>query len=142
MKTNIGLWIDQRKAVVVLGSGDHPKVLTILSHAERQPGRIEGERSLMAFEAQHVQADDVRQRKYTEDLNRYYDAILRLLGDARALLILGPGEAKGHLRRRLDHELSPSINIQIEAAAKMTDRQIVAAVRDHFKQATPVILSK
>jgi stalled ribosome rescue protein Dom34 len=142
MKTNIGLWLDQRRAVIVLGSGDNAEVQVILSHADRQPGRIDGKRSLAAFEAQRVEADDVSQRKFTEELDHYYDEILSVVSGARALLIIGPGEAKSHLRKHLEETLAKTCAIQVETADKMTDRQIVAHVREHFESAAPIILSK
>lgn len=142
MKTNIGMWIDQRRAVVVHGSGENAEVQIILSHADKQPGRIDGKRSLAAFEAQLVEADDVTQRKFTEDLDHYYDEILAAVRGAASIFIFGPGEAKGHLRKHLEAALHKACSIHVEPADKMTDRQVAAHVREHFKSAVPIILSK
>lgn len=142
MKTNIGMWIDQREAVIVLGSGESAEVKVILSHADKQPGRIDGKRSIAAFESFLVEADDVSQRKFTEDLAHYYDEILSIVSGAQALLIFGPGEAKGHLRKHLETSLARGCVIHVEPADKMTDRQIAAHVREHFKKAVPAIHSK
>jgi protein-tyrosine-phosphatase len=142
MKTNIGMWIDQRRAVVVLGSGDNEEVNVILSHADRQPGRIDGKRSIAAYESHLVEADDVSQRKFTEELVQFYDEILTIVSEARSLLIFGPGEAKGHLHKHLVASLAKSCVIDVETADKMTDRQVAAHVREHFKKAVPIILSK
>ena len=52
--------------------------------------------------------------------------------DAEEILILGPGEAKGELKKRLARENLGGRIVGIEAADKMTDPQIVAKVREHF----------
>jgi stalled ribosome rescue protein Dom34 len=142
MKTNIGLWIDQRKAVIVLGSGDNADMQIIHSHADKQPGRIDHKRSLAPFEAQLVEADDVTQRKFTHEMDHYFDSILALISGCHSLLIFGPGETKDHLGKHLEAKLPKTSIIQVEATDKMTDRQIAAHVREHFQNAVPVILSK
>jgi ferritin-like metal-binding protein YciE len=142
MKTNIGLWIDQRRAVIVLGSGDNADIQVILSHADRQPGRIDGKRSLAPYETQRVEADDVSQRKFTGELDHYYEEILSVVRGAQSLLIFGPGEAKGHLHKHLEESLAKTCTVHVEPADKMTDRQVAAHVREHFKNAPPIILSK
>jgi hypothetical protein len=45
---------------------------------------------------------DSCQKTFTGHLNSYYDAVLMCLRDAESILIIGPGEAKGELKDRLD----------------------------------------
>lgn len=139
MKTNIGLWIDHRKAVIVLESISGEEIHVILSDADRQPGRIDGERSTASFEAQKVKADDVTQRKFTADLHHYYQEVVAFVRHAREMLVFGPGEAKGELVRELQQVLPKDFVVAVETADRMTDRQIAAHVRDHFKEASSVI---
>ena len=49
-----------------------------------------------------MQADDSRQREFTGDLNVYYDEVIACIRDAETILIFGPGEAKGELKKRLE----------------------------------------
>jgi hypothetical protein len=51
MKTNMGLWIDHRKAVIVAVSSKGEKTSVIESRAERQPGRFDGVRSTTPYES-------------------------------------------------------------------------------------------
>jgi stalled ribosome rescue protein Dom34 len=139
MKTNIGLWIDHRRAVIVTMTADGAEIHEVRSNTEWQPGRIDGERSQEAFEALQVQADDVHQRKFTENLHRYYLNIQGHVARARAVLIFGPGEAKGELRKQLESFMPKECVITVETTDKMTDRQISAKVLEHFKQQSPVI---
>jgi hypothetical protein len=46
--------------------------------------------------------------------------------------VFGPGEAKGELEKRLEGEGLTGHILAIEAADKMTDRQIAAKVRRRF----------
>ncbi len=139
MKTNIGLWIDHRKAVIVLESSAGEEIHVILSDADRQPGRINGARSTTSFEAQKVKADGVTQRKFTADLHHYYQEVVALVRHATSLLVLGPGEAKGEFVRELEHAMPKGFPVAVETADRMTDRQVTSHVRDYFKEANSVI---
>ena len=139
MRTHIGLWIDHRKAVIVLTSVAEEEIKMILSHADRQPGRIDGERSTESYESLQAPADDVRDRKFEQHLNTYYDEVIDCVHEAGSLLIFGPGEAKGELRKRLEKEKPGGRIVTMQTTDKMTDRQISARVRDHFKHENPVI---
>ena len=50
----------------------------------------------------------------------------------KSILIFGPGEAKGELEERLEKNDLGGRIVGIEAADKMTDRQIAAKVRQRF----------
>jgi hypothetical protein len=122
MKKTVGLWIDHEKAVIVFVAGKDAEIDRINSNIEkhhRQSGVA-------------TPADDVRQRELTGHLNRYYDEVVSCIRDAEAILILGPGEAKGELRKRLEKEKLDGRIVGIETSDRMTDPQIVASVRGHF----------
>ena len=59
---------------------------------------------------------------------------------AASLFVFGPGEAKGELVKRLAHEKPTTRSVNVEAADKLTDRQIAAKVREHFLSDSPVIV--
>jgi hypothetical protein len=48
------------------------------------------------------------------------------------MLIFGPGEAKGELKKRLESNNLGGRIVGIETVDKMTDRQIAAKVRQYF----------
>ena len=139
MKTNIGLWIDHRKAVIVQESSKGEEINVILSDADRQPGRIHGERSTAPYDALQVQADDVTERKFTAQLHHYYEEVVACVRHAEGLLVFGPGEAKGQFVKELEKALPKEFVVTVETTDKMTDRQIAAHVRDHFAHESPVI---
>ena len=132
MKTRVGLWIDHRKAIIVAVTDKGEDIKLIMSKVDKQPGRSGGIRSTATYEAQQVPADDSRERKFTGHLNIYYDAVIASIRDAESILIFGPGEAKGELKKRLKRDNLDSRVVGIETVDKMTDRQIAAKVRQYF----------
>jgi hypothetical protein len=134
MNTTAGLWIDHRKAVIAIVSAEGEKTMEIKSNVEKQPGRFEGVRSTVPYEPQQVQADDTREREFTSHLNQYYAEVIAAVGDAESILIFGPGEAKGELKKRFEHAKRGRHTIAIETADKMSGRQIAAKVREYVQR--------
>ena len=126
MKTVAGLWIDHRKAIIATISDNGEKITEIQSNVERQLGRIEGKRSTASFESQLVQEDDRQQRGFTKNLNGFYEKVISHIRDAEAVLIFGPGEAKGELKKIMEKDILHARVAVVESADKMTDRQIAA----------------
>ncbi len=121
MQTTAGLWIDHKKAVIVFVKGKEEEIKLISSNIEKQ----------------HRQSgvstpDDIRHRELTEHLNIYYDEVVSCIREAESILIFGPGEAKGELKKRLEKDNLGGHIVGIEPADQMTDPQIVAKVKEHF----------
>lgn len=139
MRTRAGLWIDHKRTIVVVVTDNGEEICHILSKVERQPQRAGDSPLKGRHESQHVPADDIRQRVLTEHLNIYYQAVIACLQDAESILIFGPGEAKGELKKRLEKNKMGERIAAVEAADKMTDRQISAKVRQHFAEQRSVV---
>jgi hypothetical protein len=54
------------------------------------------------------------------------------LRTAEAILLFGPGEAKGELRKRIERNKLDLRITNVETADKMTERQISQKVRRHY----------
>jgi stalled ribosome rescue protein Dom34 len=124
MKSNVGLWIDHRKAVIVSLTDKGEKTRRIISHMEKHV-RFSGG-------AQDTAAEDQRDRRFTGHLHKYYEKVVSCIRDADSILILGPGEAKAELKERLENMEVHGHIVGIETVDKMTDNQIVAKVRQCF----------
>jgi hypothetical protein len=134
MRTRVGLWIDHRKAVVVTVTAKGDETTLLISAVERQRRRS-GDSPLQGrYERQQVVADDSQQKSFTGHLNSYYDAVIASIGAAESILIFGPGEAKGELKKRLQRRKLGGRVAVLETVDKMTDRQIAAKVRQHFAE--------
>lgn len=128
----VGVWIDHRKAVIVVVTPTAEHTVRIVSNVEKHLERSGDSPLKGRFESAQVPADDNRQRALTGALNIYYDAVIAAVRDADSLIILGPGEAKGELKKRLvKHKLGVRIGA-VEAMDNATDRQIAAKVRAYF----------
>jgi len=131
IKPNVGVWIDHREAVIVVLTGTGEEKKHISSNVEKQLRRS-GEPDHGPFEAQEVPADDSREKAYAGHLAHFYDEIIAQLREPGAILILGPGEAKGELRKRLERSPSETRKVEVETAEKMTEPQLVALVHHHY----------
>ncbi len=132
MRTKAGLWIDHRKAIVVAITVKGEETGLVISTVEKQLRRSRASRPKGTYEPQQVPADDSQQRAFTGHLNIYYDAVIACIRGAESILIFGPGEAKGELKRRLKRIKLGGRIVGVETVDKMTDRQIAAKVRQHF----------
>jgi hypothetical protein len=133
MSNKIGIWIDHRKAVMIVVSPGHVTTQTVESDvgphsrysgraASATPDRPQAGRGEKRYEAHN-----------RESLDRYYDEVIRQMGQPEALLIFGPGEAKLQLKDRLRHSKALSeVVIETESTDKLTDTEIVARVKQHF----------
>jgi stalled ribosome rescue protein Dom34 len=132
MKPNVGLWIDHQQAIIVTVGDKDEAIGRVASQVEKQLQRSGDSPLKGPYESKQVPADDSRQRAFTGHLNSYYDEVIALLRGAEAIVILGPGEAKNELKHRLEEKNIASRIVGIEPVDKMTDKQIVARVREHF----------
>ncbi len=133
MKAKVGLWIDHRKAVIAVVSGGKEKLDVIESKVDKQLGRYDGVRSTSRFDRLQVPADDSQDRGFMNEINKFYDKVIASIRDAESILIFGPGEAKGELKKRLEKNKLAGRIEAVETADKMTDHQIEAKVRNFYQ---------
>src|SRR5438552_18789201 len=134
MKTKVGLWMDHRKAVIVVDTDKGEETKLIISKVEKQLRRSGGSPLKGPHKAHRVPADDSREREFTGHLNIYYDAVIACIRDAEAILIFGPGEAKGELKKQIERDKLGGRIVGIETVDKMTDPQIAAKVRQYYSK--------
>ncbi len=129
MKAKVGLWIDHREAIIVVLTEKGEETKRIESSVEKQLRRSGRSPSDESFEPQLVPADDTRERDYMGHLANYYDEVIACIGGAETILIFGPGEAKGELKKRMERDKIGIRIVTMETADKMTEPQIVAKVK-------------
>lgn len=127
MKSNMGVWIDHRKAVIVRTTDGVEEIHTIVSDVEKHVHHSGGS------------PEDQQDHRFTNHLKEYYAKVISLLHDAEFILILGPGEAKGEFEKQLSVESFGARIIALETVDKMTDHQIAAKVREHFQRSAEEI---
>jgi hypothetical protein len=127
MKKDIGLWIDHRKAVLVMISDESEDVKEIPSHMEKHVRFASGD-------SEDGSAEDMRDRQFGNSLDSYYDTVISVIRDGNTIQIFGPGEAKGELVKRLESKGFGGRIVSVETTDKMTDRQIAAKVRENLRE--------
>jgi hypothetical protein len=132
MKKKIGLWIDHREAIIVILTDGGEETRHLTSSNAKHIRYSGSSHSKTPGGLKEVTAEDQRDRKFGNELNKYYDEVIAAIRDADSIQIFGPGEAKGELEKRLDHAGLEQRVLAIETVDKMTDRQISAKVREHF----------
>jgi hypothetical protein len=133
MMKNIGLWIDHKKAIIVVQSEQGENIQKIESGVGRHVSYRGASHPKSPYSAQYQQGDNQLDNKFNEQLNKFYDKIIAHLRAAGAVLIFGPGEAKVELEKRIVHE---KVRVQIagiQTADKMTDPQVITKVRKYFQ---------
>jgi stalled ribosome rescue protein Dom34 len=131
MKTEVGVWIDHKQAVIVTLVDEVEETKRIISDIEKQV-RYSG-----ASRGSHDDTTEIRRdrqdRRFDDHLSKYYDEVIACLRDADSILIFGPGEAKGELQKQLEAQALGERIAGIETADNMTDRQVAAKVRKYFQ---------
>jgi stalled ribosome rescue protein Dom34 len=123
MKRDVAVWIDHRDAVIAVIAGEAESTSRLASGIEKRVRFSEGEGG----------AEDQRDRRFANHLREYYDAVISSIGDAEGILILGPGEAKIELEKRLKSQGHGGQIVGVETVDKMTDHQVAAMARQRFR---------
>jgi hypothetical protein len=132
MKEYAGLWIDHKKAVLVITADGKEEKKLVLSNTEKNVRFTGGHHSKTPYGAYRGSYESTQDRRFTNNLNRFYDEVIAAIHDAESILIFGPGEAKGEIEKRLKGEKIPGQIIRIETADKMTDQQVSVKIHEHF----------
>ena len=125
MNAKLGIWIDRKRAVIVSVARDHSAVTRLRS-------------SLRPHRDYHGAQDGGGEEKYearhAQGLAHFVDAVARHVERGDEVLILGPGESKGALARRIRQiESLKGVATTTTAADKLTEAQLVAAIRRRYR---------
>lgn len=125
MNGQLGIWIDQKHAIIVSVARDHSAITRLRSsirphrhyHGAQDGG---GEKK---YEARHAQS-----------VAHFIDAVARHVEPGDDVFILGPGEAKQALARRI-RQIKPLKRSapSVRPADKLTEAQLVATVRRRYQ---------
>lgn len=127
-----GIWIDHRKALIVTIDAGEERTTVLFSAVEKHPERAGDSPLHGRYEALQVPADNRRQRTLTKQLDVFYDGVITAVRQVKSLLICGPGEAKGELRKRFERKGLGECIAAVETEDRMTDRQFAAKTHRYF----------
>jgi stalled ribosome rescue protein Dom34 len=134
MAKKIGLWIDHKRAVLVILDKQGERIWQIESGLKKRVRYRGAPRPKTPYSAQYKQGDDQLDKQFMQHLNQYYKKVVAQVRGAESILVFGPGEAKFELEKYITHAKGGIRNVRVEKADKMTDRQIAAKVRKYFQE--------
>ncbi|MEX2564616.1 MAG: hypothetical protein WD431_01585 [Cyclobacteriaceae bacterium] len=136
--THIGIWLDQSKAYLIGFRNGEAKLLEVIDSPYVSHFREEGEGSdhtRFGPGAAYTSSNEKRKQNIAKNqMNEY----LRLLEDKLAgyedILLIGPGNAKDRLRKKLsdNHAFSES-RIHTKTSDKLSENQLLAFVREFYQ---------
>ena len=135
MNKKVGLWLDRNKAVIVTiaNKTEGRRIITSdMEHYVLYSTVIPGDGS----------PEEIRDRRFWNHLNEYYDKIVAHIRDAEEIQVFGPGVAKYELEKRLEGEGLAIHIVSMEDAEKMTDFQIGLKVQKRFPTQSRFILTE
>jgi hypothetical protein len=132
MIDNVGIWLDQRKAIIVLLKGDDERLVEIESNLEtfRPHGGYGGANK-------QLPQDAINDKKYlarkNDQLRAYFKNIVSILPPAEELYILGPGEGRKLFVNFLNDEPKfKEVWLISEACDSIPVAQIIQKVKEHY----------
>lgn len=143
-KSQVGIWIDGTKAIVISLQNGEQKVHEIESKIQNKVHHPELETEKNEyFGAQYANGaftgarrGDIQKkhdsRKENEE-HRFLDHVIEEVKHADEVYITGPGQMKLKLRSRMSPEVAKKLQ-GVEASPKMTLNQMVARVKEFFNE--------
>lgn len=122
-KLHAGVWLDNAKAIIITNNSDNEKEeYTIQNKVKATAGHSGGNEHTM------------NNAKQTESL-KYFKSVSNLLVNYDEILIFGPGKSQEQFQHHLQEDAQfKSKKITIDSAEQLTDPQMIAKVREHFKK--------
>lgn len=132
MKTNIGIWIDRREAIIVeTGNNENFFRMPSKVHEGNVTGGYGGAKK---YNAQDAVSDTKMEERRKHGLRDFFNAVISVLpADTDGIFIMGPGETRKLFKNEIaNHREIESKIVGMEPADSMTDNQVRAKVKSFF----------
>jgi hypothetical protein len=140
MKKQTGIWLDIRNAWVInlpTQPDGAVEVLHIASEVE-EDSHVGGTRSKAPWGPQGGDHEHSSQERQHQDEKHYFTNILKHLSPTtEEIVIFGPSEAKFGLKNLLNNLHQTPTIMGVESADHMTEKQMIAWVRQFFGHPAP-----
>ena len=128
-----GIWIDLEKAYIVKLQDGKESLEVIDSNVEKHIRLSGGARSKTPFGPQEIASERKPEERRKHQLTRFYRDVIKNIEDVSRVYIMGPGEAKKALNKEIARAKRLSaIRVVVETADKMTEKQLIAKVKDFY----------
>lgn len=132
MKNNMGVWIDGSKAVVVNLAND--SIVKVQADIDNNVHHgHEGDKGTFIGGGRHVNNEKTFDERRKHQTDQYIKNVISEIKTADRIYVFGPSEMKHHLKKEIesDRVLGNKLSA-VETSDKMTENQIIAAVKNHF----------
>lgn len=131
MDRNVGVWIDHKQAYLIWYK--EGRVEVIQSDIE-PPEHFSGGTQLGGKLNQKGDVELHHNDRYRLMLTKFYKQVVAALKDVNSIFIMGPGEAKVEFGKVLKGQKAMQKRLlKVETADKMTKNQMLAHVREFYK---------
>jgi RNA-binding protein YhbY len=132
-RTLAGVWIDLKKAVVVVLNGETSNIETYESDIDTRE-RIEGDNDHSGrFGGQHIDDEKHKENRLNELKKAYLRHVTDQLHDHHQIVVFGPAGMKQELKKEIRrHHVMDEIKVDVKSADHLTDNQIIAWVKDYY----------
>ena len=132
MKNNFGVWIDGTKAVIVKLANDSVKEVS--ANIDSKTHHVnDGDKGDFLGAGHHNGNEKTYEERKNNQTHKFLTHVLTEIKGADGIYIFGPSEMKSHLKTHIELDKSLFARlIGVDSADKMTDNQIVAAVKKQF----------
>jgi stalled ribosome rescue protein Dom34 len=131
MDRNVGLWIDHKQAYAIWQ--EDGKVEVITSQIE-PPAHFSGGTRLGGKMTAKADTELRQNDRFRLQLNKFYQQVIAVLKSADSIFIMGPGKAKIEFEKAIKKNKDMERRVlKVETADKMTKNQMIAYVKDFYK---------
>lgn len=135
----VGVWIDHSKAHVIGFNQGQAQLLETIDSPYENMRRIEGEKKdLTRFSPNPDHGSNNEHKKHNttqNELNEYLRMMEQKLQSFDDILLFGPGTMKEKMKNRLrEKKAFEGKWLSIASSDKLTENQLLAFVRDFYKQ--------
>ena len=126
----VGIWIDHRTAVVVTIEDGEESIKTIEGEADRQPKAAGRTGNPTKWGPQAPINEHRIEENYRHQVVLFYKEVIKSIGKADQLLVMGPAQAKREFAEELKKVADlRQVPLKVETVDKMTNPQVAAKVR-------------
>ena len=126
-----GIWIDQREAVIILGTAEGPEVLSVKNDLAKHKAILNLKHKGTRSGTHSINQEKKELGKLRKEITDYLARVVKELGSVKRVIVFGPAEAKVELDKYLQ-EKKPRIVCERITTGPMTRNQKVAWVKRYF----------
>jgi len=134
MDKAVGLWIDHKNAYIVSVAKGELTLKHIRSRLGRKHKSTGGKHQSLPYSMERGSGMKKVEHRRENLKHQYYVRVIGEIEDANSIYVFGPSEAKKELGHLINENKSLSEKlVKVEASDALTERQILAKVRDFYR---------